>query len=223
MAEEVVQLSSCHHKMTYFELGRDKNVTCSITTAEELFAEIDLYFLDPAKEPYYKSQARAGKQVEGWFKAELNHLLSSLHEEKRLSGWGCEVTVSSGKKCDFVVTLGLRKIYIEIKALYWSEQKNNWNWAYFDPVPSKPGKPDKGYIADDVRKLSAISNEQRFCLLFVYPVPDLADWQQSVNTLIGKIWSIDKIIIRENAAIPNTAYAELLYIAKLEVVPDVAR
>lgn len=208
--------------MTYFELGRDKNVTSSIITAEELFAEIDLYFLDPAKEPYYKSQAKVGKQVEGWFKAELNHLLSFLHEEKRLSGWSGEVTVSGGKKCDFVVPLGLRKIYIEIKALYWSELKDNWNWAYFDPIPSKPGKPDKGYIADDVRKLSVINNGQRFCLFFVYPVPDLEDWQQRVNTLIGKMWSIDKIIIRENAAIPNTACSKLLYIAKLEVVSDAA-
>lgn len=198
-------------------------MTSSITTAEELFAEIDRYFLDPAKAPYYKSQARAGKQVEGWFKAELNHVLTSLSEDKRLSGWAGEVTVSSRKKCDFVVTLGPRKIYIEIKALYWSEQPNNWNWAYFDPVPSKPGKPEKGYIADDVRKLSAISDGQRFCLLFVYPRPDPADWQQRVNTFRDKMWSLDKIRIRENASIPNIACAELLYIAKLEVAPDATR
>lgn len=188
-------------------------MTSSITTAEELFAEIDRYFLDPAKVLYYKSQARAGKQVEGWFKAELNHFLTSLSEDKRLSGWAGEVTVSSRKKCDFVVTLGLRKIYIEIKALYWSEQPNNWNWAYFG----------KGYIPDDVRKLSAISDGQRFCLLFVYPRPDLADWQQQVNTFMDKMWSLDKIRIRENASIPNTACAELLYIAKLEVAPDATK
>lgn len=193
-------------------------MTNSIRTIEELFVEIDRYFLDSTKESYYKSQVRAGKQVEGWYKAELNHLLSSLDEEKRLSEWGCEVTLPSRKKCDFVVTLGPQKIYIEIKALYWSEQTGNWIWAYFDPKPSKPGKQAKGYIADDVRKLSEISNQQRFCLLFVYPVPDLVAWQQRVSKLISEIRSLDEIVLRENAAIPNAKYADLLFIAKLEVV-----
>lgn len=180
-------------------------VTSGIITAEELFTEIDGYFLDPAKMPYYKSQAKAGRQVEGWFKAELNLFFTSLSEEKRLSGWAGEVTVSGKKKCDYVVTLGLQKIYIEIKALPWDD----WKWAYFG----------KGYLVDDARKLSAISDGQCFCLLFVYPKPDLADWQQRVNAFIDKMWSIDKIRIRENPSIPNTAYAEFLYVAKLGVVP----
>ena len=168
---------------------------------QQLFSFIDQHFL--AKLEYCRLFAEAERQVEGWFKGELIYLLNSLKLD-----WEPEASISSfgKKKIDFRITLDDGLFYLEIKALYHGLQRGQMVdiGIYFY-------KDDVG-IWGDVQKLTSLREGRGFCVLFIYPRPEIERWHKTL-TIYGQ--RISPIVLREASEI--STFPSELYIAKLEV------
>lgn len=179
-----------------------------ISTVGQLFGEIDRHFLVGPKLDYASIFTKSERQVEGWFKGELLYLFTMLQQQGQLSGWDCEVTAPGlGKKrIDFKVVVNNAPFYFELKALYHGWQRGS---------PIDLGiyfyKDDVG-IWRDVQKLASLNDSQGFCLLFIYPSPNLALWQRILSTYAQKV---SPIVIKEFSNPEH--YPPPLHIAKLEV------
>lgn len=191
-------------------------------TIEDLFREIDSYFLTEERLAFPIAFTKAQEQNEKWFtKHQLPDLFKSLFSQGRLSGWGREVLLehflpqragekSSREKIDFVVTLDQQPIPVEVKTLYLGRQGNSdiGISVYFDR------NPIRGFVAADVYKLAKIGHG--YDVLFVHPFPDRQLWLTNVERFAQKMAS-DGIKVREIGTPDLERYSPHLYIAKLEV------
>ena len=191
-------------------------------TIDDLFLEIDSYFLAEERLASPIAFTEAQEQNEKWFtKRQLHALFASLNSQKRLTAWEREVFLRrflsqpveekpSREKIDFVVTLDQRPIPLEIKTLYLGPQGNSKIdiSLYFDK------NPKNGFIAADVYKLAKIGHG--YCVLFVHPFPNPQLWLINVERFAQRMAS-QGIQVKEIGTPDLEKYSPHLYIAKLEV------
>ncbi|HUU63885.1 MAG TPA: hypothetical protein VMX96_08235 [Dehalococcoidia bacterium] len=168
---------------------------------EQLFDFVDQHFL--AKLEYPQLFTEAERQVEGWFKGELIYLFSSLK-----ANWEPEASIPSlgKKKIDFRLRLDDSPVYAEIKALYHGRQRGQvvdlGIYFYKDNVG----------IWGDVQKLASVAEGHSFCILFIYPRPEIGRWHKTLAAYGQRIAPITLGEVSEILQFPPE-----LYIAKLEV------
>ena len=169
----------------------------------QLFEKIDEYFI--AKRDHIQLFTESERQVEGWFKGELIYLFTSL--QTKIKAWEPEVSVSGlgRKKIDFMVKLDDGVSYLEIKSLYHGKQKgqpiNLGIYFYKDNIG----------IWGDVQKLASIDEGHGYCILFIYPRPEVTAWSDLLVRYNKKI--INTTSLREVSDIAR--FPAELYIAKL--------
>ena len=173
---------------------------------EQLFSEIDLHFL--AKLDYIKRFTSSARQIEGWFKSELIYLFTSLQGKGELEGWEPEVLVPGHgkKKVDFRVKLDSGFAWLEIKSLYHGLQRGRpidlRMYFYKDSVG----------IWGDVRKLASVMEGQGYCVMFIYPRPDVERWQELLMKYRQRIGNYS---FKEKSSVSQ--FPSDLYIAKIKI------
>ncbi len=137
-----------------------------IRIAEELFEAIDTYFLDTGKLVYYQLFAHSGQnergestgqQLEGWFKGELMHLLSTLQKQQQIREWKSEAKEPGvSGAIDFKIRVDHELLFLEVKAAYLGIQgTSSFSPAFYLSA---------GEVASDARKLrSLLLPARRFC------------------------------------------------------------
>lgn len=171
-----------------------------------LFAAIDRHFLAPEALDRIRLFPRAGRNVEGWFRGELVHLLDKLAKAGEIAGWRADVPITEGgrQRCDFRISLAGGPVWLEAKALSQS------GGGPFGDIGSF--FPRTGGFTDDLVKLLRVNDGDRAVLLFVYPRPDAAQWAEIMEAYARRITPLG---FKEESAVSE--YPKELYICKLSV------
>ncbi len=134
------------------------------------------------KQDYFRVFAAADSRLEGWFKAELLVLFDKLKREGVIEAYDRELNVHSpsGDKrnqVDFAIRIGGERHLCELKALCISQAAGTpRNLAFYF-------RDDSVGIIKDLRKLDTLRQQNTWLLAFIYPEPDLADWQQVTSSV----------------------------------------
>ncbi len=134
------------------------------------------------KEEHFVDFAKADSRVEGWFKAEMLVLLNRLKQQGQLREYEREANITSlkdrkRKQVDFRFRLAGENHLCELKALCISQAKGtprNLNFYFRD---------DHVGLIKDFKKLDELTNTNKWVLAFVYPSPDIRDWDKAVASM----------------------------------------
>jgi len=180
---------------------------------EQVFGLIDRHFLDGDRLRRVAAFSNVGRQVEGWFKAEMIYLLADAKGHGLIDDFKSEAVLAdqggSGwgkKRVDFRVEHGGRTIYVEVKTLFHGQQG-----AAVIPIDIYLYRDDIG-IWPDLKKLGTLPPGAAFSLLFVHPRPDAASWARALSRARERYTEFD---LAELTTVSE--YPAELYIAKVAV------
>jgi hypothetical protein len=147
---------------------------------DTLLADIRNWFL--SKEEYFRAFADVDSRIEGWFKAETIILLNQLQRQRKIDSYEREFSTSRGERqrnqIDFRLHIQGQAHLCEIKALCISQAAGtprNLNFYFRD---------DHVGIIKDLRKLDSLTREEcKWVLAFVYPSPNVAEWDDVLSSL----------------------------------------
>lgn len=147
---------------------------------EVLVKDIRKWF--DAKREYLAAFACADCRVEGWFKGELLVLFDQLQRTGRLERFEREANVpvlGTGRRTqvDFRLSIKNAVHLCELKALCISRAAGtprNLKFYFRD---------DHVGLLKDFRKLDSLQGTNKWLIAFVYPRPQVDDWDAAVNSL----------------------------------------
>ena len=173
----------------------------------------DFYGVLNSHSKYLEIFCNYGVQLEGWFKGEL---LSYFHEQKnthRISDFDREVLCGQGKKkIDFRIDIYSGNIgevhWIEVKHWLIGYQKGTkYNVNSYFTDRSTVG------IVDDVNKLTAIVNGQKYLLIITTSNPGKDMWNQGVLNFIKKFKIPHLTSLTDPSDFPPSYFLGLLYLS----------
>lgn len=170
-----------------------------------LFEAIDRHFLQAEQLERVRVFSRTARQIEGWFKGELMYLLSKLHRDGAIARWQVDARAANDdrQRFDFRIEIGDELLYLELAALHFTPQRN---------VAASLGSTELGVLNQYVVKLSRLDSGRGYCLLFVYPRPDVDHWSEAIGDFRRRA---APVIVREESALDR--FPPDLYICKLAV------
>ena len=133
------------------------------------------------KEEHFVAFANADSRIEGWFKAEMLVLLNRLKQQGQLGAFETEANITSPrdrkrKQVDFRFHLEAEIHLCELKALCISQTKTSRNLNFYF-------RDDHVGLIRDFKKLDELTNVNKWVLGFIYPSPDIRDWNNVVASL----------------------------------------
>jgi hypothetical protein len=134
------------------------------------------------KEEHFVSFANADSRIEGWFKAEMLVLLNRLQQQGQLGEFEREANITSPrdkkrKQVDFLFNFEGENHLCELKALCISQAAGtprNLNFYFRD---------DNVGLIKDFKKLDELTKVNKWVLGFIYPSPDIKNWNNAVASL----------------------------------------
>jgi hypothetical protein len=175
---------------------------------ERVFGLIDRHFLDGDRLRRVAAFSNVGRQVEGWFKAEMIYLLADAKGYGLIDDFKSEAVLpdQGRRRVDFRVQHAGRTIYLELKTLFHGKQANS-----VIPLDIYLYRDDIG-IWPDLQKLGTLPPGAAFSLLFVHPRPDAAFWARALSRARERYREFD---LAELTRVSD--YPAELYIAKIAV------
>jgi len=132
------------------------------------------------KQAHFKVFANVDSRLEGWFKAEMLVLLTSLKAKVLISDFKREAkaicaTSAKRKQVDFKIQIGQTDHYCELKACCISQAAGTpRNLAFYF-------RDDHVGLIKDFRKLDSLNLPNKWVLAFIYPSPSVASWNVVVK------------------------------------------
>jgi hypothetical protein len=147
---------------------------------DTLLPHIRDWFLQKAE--HFTVFSDADSRIEGWLKAELLVLFNRLIKEGHLSNFEREANITSPKdrkrkQVDFRFELDGEDHLCELKALCISQAAGTPRNLHFY------FRDDRVGLIKDFKKLDELSNKNKWVLGFIYPSPNLAEWNKEVASL----------------------------------------
>jgi len=147
---------------------------------DSLLPHIRDWFL-PKKE-HFISFSKADSRIEGWFKAELLVLFNKLLKEGRLSRYEREANIVSPKdgkrkQVDFRFEIEGEDHLCELKALCISQAAGTPRNLHFY------FRNDHVGLIKDLEKLDDLPHKNKWLLAFIYPSPDVTEWNKKLASL----------------------------------------
>ncbi len=147
---------------------------------EILLPHISKWFRD--KQEHFTTFARADTRIESWFKAELLVLFNRLVTEQVVESFKREASVyspkdSKRKRVDFRLCIQGQEHLCELKALCISQATGTPRNLYFYFRDNHVG------LIKDFKKLDGIGNPNKWVFAFVYPAPNLREWNTAIASL----------------------------------------
>lgn len=134
------------------------------------------------KEEYFTAFSSADSRIEGWFKAELLVVFNRLMKQGRLDEYEREANITSPKdkkrkQVDFRFRLQGEDHLCELKALCISQAAGTPRNLHFY------FRDDHVGLIKDFKKLDELPSKNKWVLGFIYPSPDLSDWNKAIASL----------------------------------------
>jgi hypothetical protein len=134
------------------------------------------------KEEYFAVFSDSDSRVEGWFKAEMLVVLNRLRKQGQLGEFEREAKIILGmdrkrKQVDFTINFEGENHLCEIKALCISQAAGtprNLNFYFRD---------DNVGLIKDFKKLDELTSTNKWVLGFIYPSPEIRDWNNAIVSL----------------------------------------
>jgi hypothetical protein len=182
-----------------------------------LLADIRNWFL--LKKEYFRAFAEVDSRIEGWFKAEMIILLKQLQKQRKIDNYAREFNISKGARqrnqIDFRLHIQGQAHLCELKALCISQAAGTPRNLHFY------FRDDHVGIIKDLRKLDSLTRKEcKWVLAFVYPSPDIAEWNNAISLLPEdlKHW----VCVTQPQDFPDYAYLAL-WKSQLNEHPRMAR
>jgi hypothetical protein len=137
-----------------------------------LLPHIQDWFLQ--KEEHFVAFANADSRIEGWFKAEMFVLLNRLQQQGQLGEFEREANMTSPrdkmrKQVDFRFHFEGENHLCELKALC---------------ISQAAGTPrNLNFYFRDFKKLDELTTVNKWVLGFIYPSPNIRDWNNAITSL----------------------------------------
>jgi hypothetical protein len=130
------------------------------------------------KEEHFVAFANADSRVEGWFKGEMLVLVNRLKQQGKLGGFKREANIKNKGRnsVDFRFLFEGEKHLCELKALCISRAAGHRNLNFYF-------RDDDVGLIKDFKKLDKLTNVNKWVIGFVYPSPDIRDWNNAVASL----------------------------------------
>jgi len=145
---------------------------------QTLLPDIQSWF--STKQAYFKVFADVDSRLEGWFKAEMLVLLTSLKAKATISDFRREAKAicaasTKRKQVDFEIQIDQDDHYCELKACCISQAAGTpRDLAFYF-------RDDHVGLIKDFRKLDNLNLLNKWVLAFIYPSPSTTSWSAAVK------------------------------------------